>query len=175
MTPRPAHLRAGFTLLELAVTTVVIGVLAASAIPAFSTLAETRERAAAAEVRRLLLTARSTAAMQGLPTGLAFSEGSCVQPVQITTVGGAPSAQTGPGGAAEPARSISGLFGGVQIASVQLGSGASGNVTFWFGFDGAPQTRSAAGVLQSAWTGDGTVTFPRGAIVTVRRISGLIE
>ncbi len=169
------HLRPAFTLLELAVTTAVIGVLAASAAPAFSTLADSRERAAAAEVRRMLLTARSTAIAGGRPTGLRLTADSGAGLVQIAAVGAAPAALVGPGGTAEPERSLPGLFGGVVVASARLGGGDTGAVTFWFGFDGTPQTRSTSGTLQAAWTGDGTVTFPRGAAVTVRRITGLIE
>lgn len=175
MKPGTRQSRPAFTLLELAVTTVVIGVLAVSAVPAFSTLADSRERAAAAELRRMLLTARSTALAGGRPTGVRLTADSTVSLVQIATAGAAPGALSGPGGTAEPERSLPGLFGGAAASSAQLGSGDSGAVTFWFGFDGTPQTRSTSGTLQSAWTGDGTVAFPRGTVVTVRRITGLIE
>ena len=76
---------------------------------------------------------------------------------------------------AESTLSLPGQFAGVRVTTARLGSGETGGVTFWFGFDGTPQTRSSTGVLQPAWSSDGTLQFPGGTTLTVRRVSGLIE
>ncbi len=164
-----------FTLVELVTVVVIVGILAASAIPAFGTLSSSRQAAAGKEVARLLLVARSCAVASGRPTGVKFDTGSAITIVNIPTTGAAPAAMTDPLGQPEPTVSLPGLFNGVKIVSVVLGDSTAGNVTLWFAYDGTPQTRTSGGTLGSAWTKDATIALTGGGTLTVRKGSGLIE
>ena len=61
MRSSPSHLRPrrGFSLIELAIVIVIIGIIAVSAIPAFSSLSDTRRAAAINEIERLLTRRRA--------------------------------------------------------------------------------------------------------------------
>lgn len=164
-----------FTLVELMTVVVIVGILAATAIPAFGTLSSSRRAAAGKEVARLLLVARSCALASGRPTGLKFDAGSALTLVNIPTTGAAPTAMVDPMGQPEATVALPGLFDGVNVLSVVLGDSTSGNVTLWFAYDGTPQTRTSGGVLGSTWASDATITLTGGGTLTVRRGSGLIE
>ncbi len=153
----------------------IVGILAATAIPAFGTLSSSRRAAAAKEVARFLLVARSCALASGRPTGVKFDAGSALTIVNIPTPGAPPGAMIDPLGQPEPTIALPGLFNGVNVESVVLGDSTSGNVTLWFAYDGTPQTRTSSGTLGSAWVKDATITFTGNATLTVRRGSGLIE
>lgn len=162
-------------MIELVTVIVVVGILAAASAPAFSTLSASRRAAAAGEIRRHLLVVRSTAMASGRPTGLALASGSALTPMQIETPGASPVALMSPLGSRATPVSIAGLYPGTSIQSASLGSGDTGSVTFWFAYDGTPHTRSSSGTSSPAWTTDGQIAMTGGTVVTVRRISGVIE
>lgn len=169
---RPAR---GFTLIEMVTVIVVLGVLAASAVPAFRTLTDVRRGAALNEIKRQLAVARSTAIMSGRPTGLTIQTDSSLQLVQVPTPGAGIQPLTGPLGETTPVTSLPGRFSGVSITSATSGRGETGAVTFWFAFDGSPQSRTPSGTLSGAWTADGAITLSGGRSITVRKITGVIE
>lgn len=174
MRHRPAHPRA-FTLIELVTVLTLMGIVAASALPALSTLNSTRLGAAGAEIKRTLQRARSTAAASGRPTGVRISSSSNLTMVQIPTVGAGVSTLTSLFGTPEPVISLPNRFSGARLSRSALGSGETGDVTFWFRFDGTPQSRSNTGVLGATWTADGSVEVNGGPRITVRRVTGAIE
>ena len=138
-------------------------------------LSASREGAAAGEIRRLLQVARSTAMASGRPTGLACTVSSAVTPMQIESPGTGPIQLRTPLGERAQSVSLPGLYPGVVIANAQLGSGESGSVTFWFADDGTPESRTPNGQTLAAWTSDGTITLSGGTVISVRRVSGVIE
>ncbi|XVJ58128.1 MAG: prepilin-type N-terminal cleavage/methylation domain-containing protein [Tepidisphaera sp.] len=174
MRPAILHSRA-FTLIEMVLAIVLVGILAVSTAPAFRTLSASREAAAAQEIRSLLQTVRLTAMASGRPTGLACSQNSLITLVQIDEVGAAPSVLKSPLGEARPTLDIASQFGRVTLTQARTGLGDEGAVTFWFATDGTPHSRTQAGAAQPAWTSDGTITLSGGTVVTVRRVSGAIE
>ncbi len=162
-------------MIELVTVIVVIGVLAAAAAPAFRTLSASREAAAAGELRRQLQVARSTAIATGKPTGLTCTTSSTITPVQIESPGTNPVALRNPLGERHAEVSIPGLYTGVTITAIRSGSGESGSMTIWFGFDGTPQSRTSGGAAASAWASDGQITLSGGTVVSIRRVTGVIE
>lgn len=172
-TPR-AH--RGFTLIEAITVIVIAGILAASAVPAFSVLAESRRHGAAAEIARRLTTARDAAVGTGRPTGLRYTHdtGSFML-IEIASTGAAPTPALGPLGTPDGGVAIPEQFAGVTVTAVQRGDGTTGDGDTWFSSTGVPHTRSTVGNYISDWTSDGTITLTGGVVVHIRAHSGLIE
>lgn len=164
-----------FTLVEMILVVILIGVLAVSAVPALGTMAASREAAAAREIRRLLQVVRLTAMSSGRPTGLSISTTSELSFVQIERTGARATPVVGPLGEARPPVSIRSQFSGTTISLARTGLNETGAVTFWFGTDGVPHSRAANGTPRRAWTTNGTIRLSRGTTVTVLRVSGAIE
>lgn len=169
-----SHPRA-FTLIEMVLAIVLIGILAISTAPAFRALSESREAAAAQEIRSLLQTTRLSAMASGRPTGLTCTATSVISFVQIANTDDPPTALRGPLGEARSELDLPSRFGGITVAEARTGLGDLGTVTFWFAPDGTPHSRTLAGVARPTWTADGTITLSGGEVVTIRRVSGAIE
>jgi Tfp pilus assembly protein FimT len=179
ISPAPSRFRSatrrGFTVLELATVAVVTGILAISAIPAFRTLSDVRAAAAAAEVRRTLQTARGSAIASARPIGISLDTSGTLQLVWISAPGIAPQPALDSLGAPEHAILLPSLFPGVAITAATSGSGQSGNFTLWFDHEGVPHSRSITGIRSTPWTADASITLTGGGVITVRRLSGVIE
>lgn len=73
--PRPRH-SAGFTIIELMVTVIVVGIFAAVAVPSFSNMVNNnRLRSASSELYSLIQFARSTAAQNSATYNVCLSSG----------------------------------------------------------------------------------------------------
>lgn len=165
-----------FTLIEVIIVLVIVGLLAATAVPAMSSLGDTRRVAALREVERRLTNARSTAMTTGQPTGLAVSAtADTLLSVFIPSAGATPAPITTPSGEPDDPVLIAEEFPGVDIATVIAGDGASGDTTFWFSFEGTPQLRSSSGTLTGGFVQDASIHLAGGGQINIRRISGLIE
>lgn len=172
----------GFTLLEIAVVVTIMGLIAVSALPAFSALQKSREGAATREVERLLVMARANAMTTGDMTGLAINAGAVASTlaqkeysIRLVTVNSA--------GAVEELRDPLGqpygkvqlevLFPGVEMSKFINGNGTTGVGTIWFNHDGEPMVKTPAGY--EAFTNDAQVAMSGLQTVWVRRISGMVE
>lgn len=164
-----------FTLVEMILAVILIGILAVSAVPALGALSASREAAAAREIRRLLQVVRLTAMSSGRPTGLSISTNSELTLMQIENTGVRPAPLISPLGESRPPVSIRSQFGGSAITLARTGLGERGAVTFWFGTDGVPHSRTANGTPRRAWNSNGTIRLSGGTTVTVLRVSGAIE
>jgi prepilin-type N-terminal cleavage/methylation domain-containing protein len=169
--------RRGFTLLEVVVVVLVIGIMAATVVPSLSAMGSSRASAALAEVQRALMVARERALATGEPSGVAFDlTNQTMQMVRISVPGASPSAAPSPLGVDSEAVVISSRYTGVRISGLAFPSGAT---SLWFSYDGVPQTRSSSGTLIGDLSADVSVALQSGGVdsgtVYVRCISGLVE
>jgi prepilin-type N-terminal cleavage/methylation domain-containing protein len=171
-----SHLRRAFTLLEVSVVIIVIGIVAVTVVPAFNSLAAMRQAAAAEEVERRLVMARSLAVSEGRPIGLHIDPSTdIVQLYTIPAAGAAPTILTMPDGQPDPGLSLVATYPGSDITSAVGGDGAVGAVTIWFGYDGSPELRTSTGTLTGPWTSDAVITLAGDNTVTIRRMTGMVE
>jgi len=164
-----------FSLIEAMVVVLVVGILAASAIPAANLLADMNRATASHEIVRSLELARARAMATGRPHGVRFSvTDQTMQPVWIASKGASPTAATSQSGQEQdvvPFRS----FGNASLAEFVGGDGVSTEGTLWFGGDGSPQSRSGTGALLGAWASDARIRVQGEPELVIRRITGLIE
>ncbi len=188
--------RGGFTLLELAVVITVVGILVGVFIgPSSSLIIDMRQSAAAAEVEREILAARSRAVAEGRPVGVYVTgstiDGSLasiaatagitpstygVYPIELAsgTTGSARISTSVIDSLAAPGTySISARFPGIVITSITGGSMAGTSI--WFATDGTPEVRSLSGTRSGVQTSDICIVLSGGARVYVRAGSGLVE
>lgn len=166
----------GFSLLELSVVIVVMGMMSMAVVPALRVIDETRQIGAAEEVERRLTSARSKAMVMGRPVGVMLNPvAETIRTMTIASVGAAPTALAGVMGDIEPESSIAALYPSAEITSVVSGDGTTGTQVIWFDFDGTPHGRTSAGARLPGWTRDATVILSGGYTITIRRESGGIE
>ncbi|USN98753.1 MAG: prepilin-type N-terminal cleavage/methylation domain-containing protein [Phycisphaeraceae bacterium] len=169
-------MRGGYTLIELVIVVVIIGILAVSVIPAFGTVDAARRTAAADEITRLLVLTRAEATATGDAAGVAVSAGeSSIVPLRVNEAGTSTEPIPGPTGEGRPALLIGAAFPGVLITSVTLGDGSAADGTIWFGHDGTPRLRDVNLVDVGPATTDSVIEVTGGERVRVRRLSGAIE
>ena len=171
-----ARSRRAFSLLEVTVVVVIVGILAIGVIPALGSTGGARQAAAARQTHRLLTHARTFAMMTGQPAGVIVdASDDTLTPVFISS-GSASVAvmRTSTGDDAAPL-AISESFPGAEILSCVGGDGSTGTVRLWFSHDGTPHVRDADGTLIGPFTQDASVSLTGGYTVTVRRVSGLVE
>jgi prepilin-type N-terminal cleavage/methylation domain-containing protein len=166
----------GFSLLEVSLVLIVMGITAAGVIPALRTIDETRRYGAAEEVERRLTLARARAIVLGRPVGVSIDPSSeTLRMMTITSPGAAPGPLAGVLGEVEAEVLIASLYPGCEIVSCASGGASTGAQTIWFDVDGTPHTRSAAGVRQGAWSSDATIVTSGNQTITIRRLSGAIQ
>ncbi len=165
-----------FSLLEVTVVIVIIGVLAIGVIPALGSTGGARQAAAAREAHRLLTHARTFAMTTGQPSGVIVDASTdSLTPVYIPAGTSTVAAMRSSTGMESEALVVSESFPGAELLSCTGGDGATGLVRIWFSHSGTPQVRDEAGVLVSSFTQDASLTLTGGFTVTVRRVSGLVE
>jgi len=173
---RPGNPRRAFSLLEVTVVIVIVGILAIVVIPALGSTGGARQAAAAREAHRLLTRARTFAMTTGQPSGvIADVSTSTLTPVYIPAGGASIAAmRTSTGADAVPI--VTGdAFPGVEMLSCVGGDGSTGLIRLWFSHAGTPQVRDADGALTGPFTQDASISLTGGFTVTVRRVSGLVE
>ncbi len=158
----------GFTMVELAVVMVIVGVLAAAAIPAMTGLGSTRARVAARQLARDITFARERAITTGSVVWVSLDvpgNAYTILEEQLGSPGrGGAAALTDPATGRSFAQPLnSGEFAGVVITGVSLGAGHE------VGFDWRGRPRdSALASLSSA----GTITLSEGCSVTIQPETG---
>ncbi|MCW5777681.1 MAG: prepilin-type N-terminal cleavage/methylation domain-containing protein [Phycisphaeraceae bacterium] len=165
-----------FSLLEVAVVIVIVGILAVGVIPALGSTTGARQAACAREVHRLLTHARTFAMTTGQPSGvIADASSSTLTSVYIPTgsMSVAP-LRTSTGATVDPLV-LSSSFPNVEILSCVGGDGSTGLIRLWFSHSGIPQTRDAGGTLTGSFTQDASISLTGGFTISVRRVSGLVE
>jgi prepilin-type N-terminal cleavage/methylation domain-containing protein len=167
----------GFTLVEMSVVVLITGIIAATVIPAWNSLTGTRQAAAAEEIERQIIAARSQALAEGRPVGVRVDPANdTVQRWVITAPGAAPTVATMIDGQPDAVLYIPGAYMGAEITTLTAGDGTKAAQVLWFGFDGSPQLRDqVTGNLIGPWTQDAVITIPGGQQVLIRKVSGLVQ
>lgn len=163
-----ARARRGFTLLEMAIVTMVMGILAAAAIPALRSVDDTNAAGARSEIERQVVLARSCAFASGIPHGIHFDVSkSSFQQMQIESAGQAPAASRDALGNPTPEIVLSSRFAGAAITAFVNGDSSTGTGTLWFGYDGAPQIRNSNGALAGTFVSTAVVSLSGGFVVRI--------
>ncbi len=169
------QVQAGFTLLELTVVMVIVGIVSVSALPALDRLSETERAAAAAEVRASLRSARSHAMALGDPTGLSVDPSTESIALVWIAPGNSPSALLDPLGTPEVPVDLSALFTAAGVDSVVMPDGSATAGTIWFSEIGTLELRDTDGSYIGPATTNGSITLDGGTTITVERRTGLIQ
>lgn len=174
-TPSTTQRTAGFTLVELLLVVVLMGILAASVVPAMDNLSTIREGAARDDVARMLQLTRARALASGTPNGLRVNLGdSSLELVRVPSGGGV-SAATDPLTGNERGLDIDSTYQDVTLASMINGDGVQGDGVVWFDYTGAPHTRNANGNFVSSNTENVILSLSSGAQVIVYPRTGLVD
>lgn len=165
-----------FSLLEITVVIVVMGVLSAMVVPALRTMDEARAGAAAEEIERRLVMARTNAIAMGRPVGLRIDPvAATLQQWDIKSSGAAPTVAMTGMGQADEVFNVAARYPGVRVTSLVGGNNTSGVQTIWFAYDGTPHLRTSGGTHAGVWTSDAVVTVTGGLTVRVRRGTGAVQ
>ncbi len=152
----------------------ITAILAASAIPALSSMSSARQAAAAEEVERRIVNARSRALAEGRPCGVTIDTAAqSIRTMTIASAGAVPTPAIDALGQPEAAFNLGSAFSGVGFTLVTSEAG-TGTQTFWFSHDGTPHQRNSTGVLVGSWTQNATVTLTGGTSVYVQARSGAV-
>jgi len=174
MSSRPRNTVRAFTLVEVLTVVLIMGILAVAVRPALDSMNGSRRGAAVSDVKRRLELARARAIATGKPYALKINATTdTVQMYWIPSTGATPVAAPSPSGEAEPVYSIPVLYPTCEITSFTNGDASSQYV--WFGVDGTPQARNAAGTVTGSWTQDATIVMSGGTSIFVRRVSGAVQ
>ncbi len=166
--------RRGFTMVELVVVVVIMGIVSASVIPAMSNVRTMREGAARDDLVRMFEVAKGLAVASGMPHGLAIDlERSTITVVLINELG---AVETEIDPLTGRARSIDlgVVYPGVELVSFRNGDGVGGTGTVWFDFEASPHMRSQAGVFEELNTLEAIVELGSGEQVAVYPYSGMV-
>ncbi len=165
----------GFTLIELTIVVIVIGVISVSSIPAFDRLSETRQAAALSEVRAVLRAVRAHALALGDPAGLYVDPSTEMIEMLWIAPGSAPGALLDPLGLPEEPVNLAQMFIDADIASVTLPDGSSGAGTIWFSNEGGLELYEIDGTYIGPGTADGVVILQGVGQITIDRLTGRIQ
>ena len=172
---RSSYLGPGFTLVELMVVVLLMGIVAVTAIPAMDHVREIRSGSARDDIVRNLELARGMAMASGAPHGLQIEvEDSSITIVEIDDSGSA-EPSTDPLTGAYRTTHIEILYPGVSITGFTNGDGTSGSGTVWFDFDATPHTRPGSGTNVVVCDRVSQITLSSGSHIHVHPSTGLIE
>lgn len=166
---------AGFTLVELMVVVVLMGIVAVSVIPAMHNVRDMRSGAARDDIARMLNIAKARAMASGQPKGLLVDlEASSLSIVGIDA-DGAYAIESDPLTGRERAIDFAASHPGVTINTMTNGDGASGTGIVWFDYEATPHTRDSGGGFVAINAEPVEITTGAGLRVLVNAHSGLVE
>ncbi len=171
---RSRSLHAGFTLIELMVVVVIMGVVSVSVIPAMGNVRAMRQGAARDDLVRYIHVARGRAVASGSSRGVQVDlSDSSLRIVKLDALG-AVEIETDPLTNAARAINLSTLYPGVTIEGMTNGDGAGGSGIVWFDFESNPMTYNTSSEVFSLNTQTVTITLSSGEQIVVYPYSGTI-
>lgn len=168
--------RRAFSLIEASVVVVMLGILAAGAVPAFRSMAQTHEAGAVAEVERALVLARATAMATGVSTGVTFApERGLIQHVRVADDGRGTEPLPDALGNERAPLAVGEMYGGVAIGEPRAEGRRAALDTIWFGHRGAPEDRARDASLIGDIEQDIVIRVGTNGVLRIRARSGLME
>ncbi|MDF1808630.1 MAG: prepilin-type N-terminal cleavage/methylation domain-containing protein [Phycisphaerales bacterium] len=167
--------QSGFTLLELMIVVVIMGIISVSVLPAMSNITTMREGAARDDLVRMIEVAKGRSVASGMPYGLEVNLSThVVRLVQINSLGETEITYD-PLTNGERSVDLPTVYPGVTILSMINGDGDSGSGTIWFDYEATPHTRSESGSFASLNTETATITLSSREQIIVYPYSGAME
>ena len=174
--PRISRGEYGYTLLELLLIIVIMGVLATSAIPVINQSVQARQGASRDEVVRLFEFARGRAMASGVPAGVLVDTNENTLTLVTLSQGGDVVDIVDPIDGGVKFSNLDNEYAGVAINSFVNGDGSSGDGAVWFDFRSEPHTRDGiSGDFDSVFIQNATVTLSTGTLIVIHSYSGLVE
>lgn len=175
MTAHASTRARAFTLVELMMVVVIMGIVSVTVIPAMDNVRGMREGAARDDVARLFEVTKGYAIASGKPVGLrvALSE-STLSIVTIDPAGGIVLLNEPLTGNARTLW-VEQTYPGVTLTGFTNGDGVSGDGIVWFDFEANPHTRNPNGVFKSLNDDPAVITLSSSSTVIVHAYSGLVE
>ena len=166
--------RSGFTLVELMVVVVIMGIIAVSVIPAMNNVEEMRAGAARDDLVRLIEVAKGLAVASGTPHGVRIDLlGSEIELVEIDAQGDV-QAKFDPLTNGTRSLDIQSVYPGVSLTNMINGDGGGGSGVVWFDYESSPHTRTSQGEFEAINTQAATITLSSGERVVIHPHSGLL-
>ncbi|MCC6427278.1 MAG: prepilin-type N-terminal cleavage/methylation domain-containing protein [Phycisphaerales bacterium] len=189
---RPSRARCAFTFVEMLAVIIILGLLAATSVPAMTAIDQARQAAASNEIERLLIWARARAMASARPTGISYtksgggifsSSGGGViggtsaffTPVEVLRDAATSTTTTDVFGQVSPTLDLPATFAGATVSRFTNGNATTGVGTVWFNYRGDPHTRTPTGVYIAPFTQDALFTLSTGRKVRIRMYSGAVE
>ena len=167
--------RSGFTLLELMIVVVIMGIISVTVLPAMDNIRTMREGAARDDLVRMIEVAKGRSVASGMPYGLEVNlTNSVIRLVQIDDAGSI-AVTYDPLTNGERTVDLPAVYPGVTIISMINGDGTSGSGTIWFDYEATPHIRSDTGSFVALNSESATITLSSGERVIVYPYSGAME
>jgi len=167
--------RGGYTILELMLIVVILGIVASTAIPVMNQSIQARQAASRDEVFRLLEFARGRALASGMPVGVVVNTSTSSMRLVTINSDGEVLDVVDPLDGRSKESDLTAMFAGVSIYSMVNGDGGSGDGTIWFDFRAEPHTRDEeSGAFDAVFSQNATITLSTDAQIVVHADSGLV-
>ncbi len=166
---------AGFTLVELMVTVVIMGIVSVAVIPAMDNVRSMRSGAARDDLVRYIHVARGRAVASGTPRGIQVDLADSSLTMVRLDRRGAVEPEIDPLTNADRTVDLSELYPGVGITDMTNGDGIGGSGIVWFDFESNPMTYNTASRVFTLNTQSVTISLSSGERVVIYPYSGTIE
>lgn len=157
------------------IVVLLMGIVAASVIPAMSNVQAMREGAARDDVARLLEMIKARAMATGVPTGLHVDLGDSSLAVVRLSDAGAIETLVDPLTLRDRTIVLPSQYSGVTVSQMTNGDGVQGSGTVWFDYESAPHTRMNDGGFEAMNSEAVIITLSSGNQVIVHAHSGVVE
>lgn len=167
--------RRAFTLVELMVVILLMGIVSVTVLPALGNVEQMREGAARDEVVRFMDVARARALAAGQPIGVNVGmQSSSLSMVHLADTGGVES-MTDPLTGNPRSVFVTSMYSGVTFEDMLNGDGVRGSGTVWFDYEGVPHTRDQSGSFLSLNEDSVEIEMSSSEIILVHPHSGFVE
>jgi len=167
--------KSGFTLIELSIVVIVIGIISISSIPALDRLSETRQAAALSEIHAALRSVRAHAFALGDPAGLHIDPSTETINLMWIAPGSSPGPLLDPLGSPEEPIDLAVLYEDADITSVSLPDGTTGSGTIWFSSGGGLELYESDGNFIGPATSNGVIVLEGVGQIMIDRFTGRIQ